>query len=327
MRHLFAAEWSRLFARRISLVTAVLVGTLLAFLTFGFTLTGSSPSAAEQAAAAERAGPLAQLWDQRTEHCGRVQSGLEQAEPGEDLPKACDYGPRPTADSLLDYGFSFHRQWPSLYYGAAVLFALAGFVLGASFVGVEWSSGGMAGLLLWAPRRGAVLGAKLLAVVSGVALMSVVYLGLWTAAFLALAPGNDNVSRMSAPEFGSLLLTGLRVVFIAMAGTALGFSVASIGRHTSAALGAGIAYLLLWEFGSTVVFTVVETIDYAEPYRLSSYARAWLNLGVVPDPNTTANVARSTFHATWGTGGLVIAAVVAAVAAAAFLSMRRRDAR
>ncbi|MEU7866017.1 ABC transporter permease subunit [Dactylosporangium sp. NPDC049140] len=327
MRHLFAAEWSRLFSRRITLVTALLVGGMLAFITFGFTLTGSSPTPAEVTQAEQRAVPLAQLWDQRTEHCSRVQSGLEQAEPNEDLPRACDYGPRPTADSLLDYGFSFHRQWPSLYYGAAVLFALAGFVLGASFVGVEWSSGGMSSLLLWAPRRGRVLGAKLLAALAGVGLVSLVYLTLWTGAFLAISAGNGTVSQMTGGEFGSLLLTALRVVFLAMAGTALGFSVASIGRHTSAALGVGITYLLLWEFGSTVVFTVVETTDYAEPYRLSSYARAWLRKGVLPDEGGVGTVARSTFKATWETGGLVIAAVVAAVAAAAFLSMRRRDAR
>jgi len=324
---LFAAEWSRLFSRRISLVTAVLVGTMLLFITFGFTLTGSSPTQAEVAEAEQRAVPLAQLWDQRSEHCSRVQSGLEQAAPGEDLPRDCDYGPRPTADSLLDYGFSFHRQWPSLYYGAAVIFALAGFVLAASFVGVEWSSGGMASLLLWAPRRGSVLAAKLLAALAGVGLLSLVYLTLWTGAFLAISAGNGTVSQMTASEFGSMTLAALRVVFLAMAGTALGFSVASIGRHTSAALGVGITYLLLWEFGSTVAFTVVETVDYAEPYRLSSYARAWLSKGVSPDENRVGAAARSTFHANWETGGLVITVVTAAVAAAAFLAMRRRDAR
>jgi ABC-2 type transport system permease protein len=328
MSRLFAAEWSRLFSRRITLITSLLVGTMLVFLAFGFTLSGSAPTTDEVASAKERAVSLGQLWDERTEHCGRVQSGLEQAQPGEDLPRGCDYGPRPTQDSLLDYGFSFHRQWPNLYYGAAVLFALAGFVLGASFVGVEWSSGGMASLLLWAPRRGQVLGAKLLAALAGVGLLSIVYLTLWTGAFMVIAAGNGTVSQMSAGEFGSVLLTALRVVVVAMAGTALGFSVASIGRHTSAALGVGITYLLLWEFGSTVVFTVMGTEDYAEPYRLSSWARAWLQKGIqVTEANPATGVAKSTFHASWEQGGLVVLVVAIAVAAAAFVSMNRRDAR
>jgi len=43
---------------------------------------------------------------------------------------------------------------------AAVL-ALVAYIVGASFVGAEWSSGGMMNLLLWRPRRLQVLGTKL----------------------------------------------------------------------------------------------------------------------------------------------------------------------
>ncbi|MFI5907090.1 ABC transporter permease subunit [Dactylosporangium sp. NPDC051541] len=328
MTHLFAAEWARLFSRRITIVTLVLVATAMAFLTFGYTLTGSSPTAAEKARAEERAVSLGQLWDQRTDRCGKVRSGLEQAEPNENFPKNCDYGARPTRDSLLDYGFSFTRQWPSLFYGAALLLALAGFVLGASFVGVEWSSGGMAGLLLWAPRRSRVLGAKLLAAMAGTGLVALVYLALWTGAFLAIAAGGDTVG-FTAGEFGSLALTALRVVFLAMAGTALGFSIASIGRHTSAALGVGISYLLLWEFGSTLVFTVVETPrDYAEPYRLSTYARSWLRMGLDQvQSGVEGSSLRPRFEPAWGASGVVITLVALVIAAVAFLTMNRRDAR
>jgi ABC-2 type transport system permease protein len=330
MKQLFAAEWSRLFSRRVTVVTLVLIGTLLALLTFGFTLVRSSPTPAELATAKERAVSAGQIWDEKVDHCGKVQSGLENAGPNDDFPRGCDYGPRPTAESLLDYGFSFHRQWPSLYYAAAIVLALAGFVLGASFVGVEWSSGGMASLLLWAPRRGSVLGAKLLAALAGVGLVSVVYLTVWTGAFMAVAAGNGTVSQMTAGEFGSLLLTGVRVILLALAGTALGFSIASIGRHTSTALGVGVTYLLLYEFGSTVLFTVVQTTDYAEKWRLSSYARAWLNRSFTFQADatkTTGGVPKVGFSGSWEQGGLVLAAVTAVVVAAAFFSMRRRDAR
>src|SRR3954447_6211079 len=136
MKQLFAAEWSRLFSRRVTVVTLVLIGTLLALLTFGFTLVRSSPTDAEMARARERAVSAGQIWDEKVERCGKVQSGLENAKPGDDFPRGCDYGPRPTAEAPLDYGFSFHRQWPSLFYAAAIVLALAGFVLGASFVGV-----------------------------------------------------------------------------------------------------------------------------------------------------------------------------------------------
>ncbi|MER7003978.1 ABC transporter permease subunit [Dactylosporangium sp. NPDC000555] len=333
LTQLFAAEWSRLFSRRVTLIALVLIGTLLVLLTFGFTLTRSTPTATEIELAKTNAASAGEVWDRKGDRCSKVQSGLENAEPNESFPRGCDYGPRPTPESLLTYGFSFHRQWPSLYTTAAIVLAVAGFVLGASFVGVEWSSGGMASLLLWAPRRGAVLGAKLLAACAGMGLISVVYLGLWTAAFMGVAAGSGTVSQMTADEFGSLLLTGVRVVALALAGTALGFSIASLGRHTSTALGVGVAYLMIYELGAVVLFSVVETVDYSQKYRLSSYIAAWLTKDFTFDadagPCRTGCVpeAATGFSGSWQQGGLVIAAVVAILVTAAFVAMRRRDAR
>jgi ABC-2 type transport system permease protein len=328
---LFAAEWSRLFSRRVTLVTLVLIATLLAMLTFGFTLTRSTPTPAEIESAKTNAASAAEVWQRNVDRCSKVQSGLENAEPSDRFPRGCDYGPRPTPESMLDYGFSFHRQWPTLFYTAAVVLAVAGFVLGASFVGVEWSSGGMASLLLWAPRRGSVLAAKLLAACAGVGIISVVYLTLWTAAFMAVAAGNGTVSQMTGAEFGSLLLTGARVVLLALAGTALGFAIASLGRHTSTALGVGMAYLLIYELGALLLFGVIQSADYSEKYRLSSYITAWLTRSFTFDADV-ANckggcVPAAGFSGSWEQGGLVIAGVVAVLVGTAFVAMRRRDAR
>jgi ABC-2 type transport system permease protein len=331
MSRLFAAEWSRLFSRRVTLVTLILIGTLLALLTFGFTLTRSTPTPAEVESARVNAVSAAEIWDKKVEHCSNVQSGTDTAGPHETFPRACDYGPRPTTESLLDYGFSFHRQWPTLFYTAAIVLTVAGFVLGASFVGVEWSSGGMASLLLWAPRRGSVLAAKLLAACAGVGLISVVYLGLWTGAFMAVAAGNGTVSQMTAGEFGSLLLTGVRVILLALAGTALGFAIASMGRHTSTALGVGMAYLMVYELGTLVLFSVIQTVDYSQKFRLFPYITAWLTKSYSFDVDaggcTTGCVPKAGFSGSWEQGGLVITAVVLVVVLASFVAMRRRDAR
>jgi hypothetical protein len=328
---LFLAELTRLFSRRVTVVTLVLIGTLLAFLTFGFSLTRSSPSAEEYRIAGQRAEQMAATWDRNVELCEDVQSGVETAPPGVDFPRACDYGPRPTADQLLDYGFSFQRQWLELYTTAAIVLAVAGFVLGASFVGVEWSSGGMTNLLLWAPRRIAVLGSKLLAACTGVAAVSVVYLAVWTGAFMAVAAGNGTVSAMDLSDWSSLLLTGVRVVLLAMAGTALGFAIASLGRHTSTALGVGIAYLLVYELGAIIIFGLMGGTDHSERYRLSSYVSAWMTKyydfqkdGGFCDM-TGCTIPDRGFSGSWQQGGLVIAAVVATVVFGAFASMRRRD--
>jgi hypothetical protein len=329
MTQLLSAEWSRLFSRRVTLVTLVLIGTLLAFLTFGFSLTRSTPTQSEVEVAEQRAASAATIWDRNVETCENVRSGLENPKPGTKFPRDCDYGPRPTVDMQLDYGFSFRRQWPELYNTAAIVLAVAGFVLGASFVGIEWSSGGMTNLLLWAPRRGAVLGAKLIAACTGVVAISVVYLAVWSGAFVAVAAGSGSVSRMGWGEFSSLLLTGLRVILLALAGTALGFSIASIGRHTSTALGVGIAYLLIYELGAIIIFGLIGT-DYSEKYRLSSYVSAWLTKSYsfqtdVAVCDVQGCVPAGGFSGSWQQGGVVILATVAVIVAAAFVSMRRRD--
>ncbi|MEV0566886.1 ABC transporter permease subunit [Dactylosporangium sp. NPDC050588] len=331
MNQLLRAEWTRLFSRRVTLVTLVLIAGLLAFLTFGFSLTRSNPSSEEYRTATERAASAAAIYDENVALCEDVQSGVRSGPAGMKFPRNCDYGPRPTADSMLDYGFSFARQWPELFTTAAIVLTVAGFVLGASFVGVEWSSGGMLNLLLWAPRRGAVLGSKLIAACAGMALVAVVYLAVWTGAFVAVAATNDTVSTMGLADWSSLLITALRVILLTMAGTALGFAIASIGRHTSAALGVGIAYLLIYELGAIIIFGLIGGTDYSEKYRLSSYVSAWLNKSYTFQgtsgycTESGCVVPQDTFWGSWQQGGLVIGAVVAVVLAGAFASMRRRD--
>lgn len=331
MTQLLRAEWTRLFSRRVTLVTLVLIATLLAFLTFGFTLTRSDPTAEELRTAGERAQAAAVLYDRNVELCEAVQSGTQPAPAGVDFPRGCDYGPRPTTESMLDFGFSFARQWPQLYTTAAIVLTVAGFVLGASFVGVEWSSGGMLNLLLWAPRRGMVLAGKLIAACAGIGLVSVVYLAAWSGAFVAVDAFNDTVSVMGLSDWTSLLLTGARVTLLAMAGTALGFAIASMGRHTSTALGVGIAYLLVYELGALILFELIGGVDYSARYRLSSWVSAWLNKSHTFESTPAycddkGCVAASVLSSgTWPQAGAVLALVVAVLLAGAFTAMRRRD--
>jgi ABC-2 type transport system permease protein len=332
MTPLLRAEWTRLFSRRVTLVTLVLIATLLAFLTFGFTLTRSNPTAEEIRVAGKRAEAAAVIYDRNVALCEAVQSGTQTAPPGQDFPRGCDYGSRPTTDSLLEFGFSFARQWPQLFTTAAIVLTVAGFVLGASFVGVEWSSGGMLNLLLWAPRRWAVLAGKLVAACAGIALVSVVYLAAWTGAFMAVDALGDSVSVMTLGDWTSLLITAVRVAMLAMAGTALGFAIASMGRHTSTALGVGIAYLLIYELGGIILFQLIGGTDYSAKYRLSSWVSAWMNKSYAFESNPAycddkGCVAASTTQlGGWPQAGLVIGLVVAVLLTGAFASMRRRDA-
>jgi len=129
----------------------------------------------------------------------------------------------------------------------------------------------------------------------------------------------------------SLLITAVRVALLAMAGTALGFAIASMGRHTSTALGVGIAYLLVYELGAIILFQVIGGTDHSARYRLSSWVSAWLNKSHTFESSPAycddkgCVVASATASGSWPQAGLVIGLVVAVLLAGAFTSMRRRD--
>jgi ABC-2 type transport system permease protein len=329
MSGLVRAEISRFLARRVTVVMLIIIAALGAFIALGFASSSSNPTTGEYSRAEGLATAARAVWNTNRDACLDVERGTRAPEPGKTYPPNCDYGPEPTADQFLDYGFSFRRQWPELYITAAVILGLFGFVVGASFIGAEWTSGGMTNLLLWRPQRAAVLGAKFAVAVGGVLAISIVYLIVWTIAFLGVGAVSGVVGHLSGGEVASLLLTGVRVVLLGAFGAAVGFAIASVGRHTAVAMGIGIAYLIVYELGARLLFEVADS-NYPERLFLSTHVAAWLikrltvsgggyscdGGGCFADPSRIV---------TWGEGGAVLTVVTAALVGAAFLSMRRRD--
>ena len=78
---------------------------------------------------------------------------------------------------------------------SAGLLALFGFVVGASFVGAEWSTGGMMNLLVWRPRRVRLLLGKLAALLLGVLRFVVVSGVAWLAALWTVSRFRGDASR------------------------------------------------------------------------------------------------------------------------------------
>ena len=155
---------------------------------------------------------------------------------------------------------------------AAVTAALA-FLVGATFVGAEWSTRSMVALLFWETRRPRVMGAKLL--VTGVAaallglLMQLLWLGLAT---LLQAVAGDGVTPPAG--FWSTLLEaqGRGVVLAVLAGL-LGFGLTNLLRNTGAATGVAFVYV-------AIVETAVRALRPVwQPWLLTNNAAAL----VVPD--------------------------------------------
>ncbi|MCZ2818381.1 ABC transporter permease subunit [Modestobacter sp. VKM Ac-2984] len=133
----------------------------------------------------------------------------------------------------------------------AVAFGAAGavlaFLVGATFVGAEWSSRSMVALLFWETRRPRVLGAKIAVVAVASAVLGVVAQAAWLAtAGLWQAFAGDGAALPDGfwPE---LLATGGRGVLLTTLVGLLGFGLTNLVRNTGAALGVGFVYFAVLE--------------------------------------------------------------------------------
>src|SRR5262245_3701722 len=180
--NLVRAEWSRFFARRFTRIMVLVVLGILALIGLGVALSTQKPTAAT-VAEAER-----QLAFQREQNAQfRQQCEEEQRNPPTD-PQQRRFGPLPpgmtcadmvndeglTAENFMPRVFGFRDEAPTLLMAAGGVLTLFAFAVGASFIGAEFSSGGLMNLLLWRPRRLPLLAGKLFTVLSAITTTTVV---------------------------------------------------------------------------------------------------------------------------------------------------------
>ena len=326
--NLVRAELDRLVHRRFVHIMLVVIVGVLALVAFGFAATSEPPSQYELDYAARQATAAQVEYDRERNACLDVARGRTPAVPNRfPLRPNCDYGPRPTANDFLTFEFVLVREFEPLIYLAAVVLCLFAFLVCASFVGAEWTSGGLINLLLWRPQRVAVLGAKLGVALGAVLATSVLFLAAWIGTFMLVGYTRGAIGEATSGQMMSFGLLLLRVIVMVLAVAAGGFALASLGRHTAMALGGLIAYLLVYELGITIVFEILgETWPWR--LRLLTYAVAWL-FKEVEFPGRYSCGPDGCFSAettvTWQDAGIVGGAVVIGLVVAAFLALRRRD--
>jgi hypothetical protein len=327
--NLIRAELDRLLHRRfMHIMLAVIVG-VLGLVAFSFAATSEPPSQYELDFAASQAATAQAEYDRERNACLDVARGVTPAVPNRfPLRPNCNYGPRPTVNDFLNFEFVLVQEFEPLIYLAAVVLSLFAFLVSASFVGAEWTSGGLINLLLWRPQRVAVLGAKLGVALAVTLTVSVLFLAVWIGTFMLVGYTRGAVGAATPGQLMSFGLLLVRVVVLALAVAAAGFALASLGRHTAMALGGLIAYLLVYELGITIVFQILgETWPWR--LRLLTYAAAWLfkditvNDGYTCGPDGCFQIAQNTI--TWQDAGVIGGGLVIALVAAAFLALRRRD--
>jgi ABC-type transport system involved in multi-copper enzyme maturation permease subunit len=318
---LLTAEVHRFLARRfihlllllaaIGWVTATVLGLLF----------HASPTPERLAAAEAARAEQVQMQNDAREEC------LQDAQPTDEIPLEDWCGPATTvADVPLDWfldpaPFSFAADGV----GGAVAFSAAGailaFLVGATFIGAEWSTRSMVALLFWETRRPRVLGAKIVVVAGASAVLGVVAQGAWLAmAGLWQAIAGDGAA-LPAGFWSELLGTAGRGVLLTTLAGLLGFGLTNLVRNTGAALGVGFVY-----------FAVLETAVRAlrpewQPWLLTNNATAL----VLPEGLTLYTgydqATRQSIEYLLGNlqAGVFMAVVTAVVLAAGIVLFSRRD--
>jgi len=307
--NLVRAEIGRLLSRRfVQLMLLLLIGT---FCVTVLVVLGKSKQ------------PTEEMWTAARQYAEQVQADRQQeynrCRSSTTRPiAACEtlHPDRVRPEQYLYGVFNFAAEVRELIYFLTAFLAFFGFLVAASFIGSELHSGSMVNLLLWRPNRAAVLGTKLGVALGFVAVVSVVYTAIYVVAFYGLASVVGWVGGVDRPGFwADLLLLCLRGITLALVMSAIGFAIATIGRHTAAALGTLIGFVVVWELGARLI---VETLNIdnntsRDQWFLTSHVIAWMS-------------GREGYSlTTFADSAMTLGVIVASLTAIAFTAFRRRD--
>ncbi len=320
---LTSTELRRLFARRFTLVLlgVSVVGYLVA-VAYLFQ-SHAQPTAADLAQAiTQRDAQIQQIADS-VRDCLKAPGGSEST--CGTVPTAADF---PVDQFLANSPFR-PEQVPgyTLAVGAAV--AMAGFALGATFIGAEWSTRNVVAWLFYEPRRLRLMAAKLLAVTVSVLALSALAQVVWgvTARILLRARGLP-VSSLG-PDAGhfwsDVTAVQVRAALLVLPAVWLGFGLANLIRNTAAALGIAFVYIVIVE-------SVLRGISPAlQPVLFTTGVAAWGTEGGVTVYGTEVfdqqlgYVAPQEIHVSNASGGLTLLLYALVVLAVSLALFRRRD--
>jgi ABC-2 type transport system permease protein len=304
MTRLLRAELRRVAARRLVrrtvllVIAAIAIGGIIAF------VTTSSLSDADYRQRVATAEAQQKAQDTRARACLQAHG----VKPGEDFSN--DIARQCLPDGRIDaHDPRFHRaRLKSLLQGSAGVLAIIGWALGATLVGAEFASRSMTTMLTWETRRTRVIIAKTAVVIVAIAAFAAATLIAVALAMLPALIVHGAPLRPDDPSFSTLAGVIARGTVLAALAAGMGFAIATIGRNTAAALGAGFAYII-----------VLENILGGALRRW----RSWLLLGnaIVFVSGSDVDVpGRSVAGA-----GLVLAGVTAALLIGAATAFRARD--
>jgi hypothetical protein len=335
---LVTAERRRLFKRRFTkwmLVIGVLILTAIAVGMFFANQKRDANSLAEaQRRADEQYTQMVRQLESEKAACERSAATTGKPDPNR-FPPDCEMLQPPTREQaanpewFLAPTFDFKRQFGLMLVVWTAIVAMCAFVIGASYVGAEWNSGGMMNLLLWRPRRLQVFATKLGTLLGGLLAVALVLGAAWTGVFWLIATYRGTTAKMTPGTWESLALTGARGIGLILIAGAVGFAVASLGRHTAMALGAAIVLIVVFQFGLGIALSIA-AVRFPEAYLLPTYIGAWMLKSVTLEDWRSCNFSGgecrpNTMEITWQDSALLFGITATLLIALAAWAMRKRD--
>ena len=314
MIRLIGAELRRLRYRRLSMFTALALVAVIALFQVVVVLEVKPPAEAQLQQEYQAAHDAwSARHDQTMTDCMSGGETREDCESYDVEPQRADFTfTPPEFTDLGDF---------ALLLGVFVAM-LASYLVSASLIGAEFSTGSLSNWLTFVPRRMAVLAAKLTAVLVGSALAGfcTIFANLGLAALLSRAYG------LRLTGAGDLAESAGRGVALAVLAGLLGFAAALLTRHTVAALGIVLGYLVLGTVLKGLAFDAEGPFGGLPPWLPDNNVQAFLKHGYTytqySDRSPDGTVER---HLAFGHSALYWAVILAAGLVAAALVFRRRD--
>ncbi len=279
--NLLISECRRFFARRFTRIMLLIVLILMGVILIGIGRDSQTLSPADYAQAKVQQQHFVDLGKQQLAACqaananGPAPAGSEYDIGGANCSDL--FGNfTPDLRGFLPDSWNFASQAKNMILLFGGILTLFGFAVGASFVGAEWSSGNMANLLLWRPRRLALLSTKLGALLLCVLASGLALGAVWLGLLLGLAKFRGTMGHVTSGMEQSFLLDGARGFALALVVTVLGFAIAAIGRGTVTALGIAVGYAVIVEGAGLTILNSMHVLR-PERFILSRYVAAWLD--------------------------------------------------
>jgi ABC-2 type transport system permease protein len=203
---------------------------------------------------------------------------------------------------------------------------LAGYLLAASSIGAEYSTGSLGNWLTFVPRREKVYAAKVVALGLGTA-----GLGALTGALMVGAASIVTaVIGQPLGGLGDVVATAARGIPLVVFAGLLGFCVAMLSRYTVAALGVLLGYGLI-VLGLNILSFPVPALSLLRRWQLETNVAAFLSRGYeyqVIQRVVTAdgvNIEGSTRTLSFAASSAYLAVILVVLLAMALIVFRRRD--